>query len=255
MTFNAIRGSSRRAIHQNAGLPLHPPKEKYQLKKLVSVVSWIGFLASAVSEYGFDADFPLTPAFWLAIAFCVMFASIAPAVIGRRIHGIGKQETGTYLSGDVPSPSDSASLVSTCHKSPRISDRFPSICQDNFRLTGRYCGQMSSGGGIVTVSEAIPAAIFLSPAATREPPWSDNQIGGTLGRPARCFFTTPLPSDTNLSSSRSSRITPLPTNQDFASVSLAILPLCPGLQTAHNVRRGQETFAEQGGLQEEGDQT
>ena len=56
LTFNTSHGSHRKAVHPDAALPLHPPTEICQIKKLVSVVPWIGFVVSAVSEYGFDLD-------------------------------------------------------------------------------------------------------------------------------------------------------------------------------------------------------
>ncbi len=73
------------------------------MKKLASVVSWIGFLASAVSEHGFDVDFPLTlarrslgvggPSLWVAIAFCVMLATGARAADNSWTDGSSKWET------------------------------------------------------------------------------------------------------------------------------------------------------------------
>jgi hypothetical protein len=199
---NVQRGSHRKAVHHNATLFPCPRREKNQIKNLVSVVSWIGFLASAVSEYGLDVDFPLSPALWLAIAFCVMFATVGHAVVSDQIHGIGKRETGTYLSGAVPSLSDSVSFINPGHKSPRISDRCRGICQDSCRVTGDGAIRMNLGDASITASDAMPAAIFMSPATTRGPPWASEQstylFGGTLGRPARHFYTAPLPSETHL---------------------------------------------------------
>ena len=185
MTFGASRGSHRKAVHQHATLPLHPLKEKYHIKKLFSVVSWIGFLASTVSEFGFDMDFPLTPSLWLVIAACAVIGATAHAAIGSRIHANGKRKTGTYLSGDVSSLCDSASS---------ISDRSPSIYQNSFSVNGGHGGQMSSNRRIITASDVIPAVIFLSPAVTRGPPWHDSQIARTPSHSARLFCTAPLPS-------------------------------------------------------------
>jgi hypothetical protein len=170
MLQSASRGSHRKAFHHDASLFPCQSTKKYQVKKLASLLSWIGFLASAVSEYGFDVDFPLTPTFWLAIAFCVMFASIGHAAVGHRIHGVGKREIGTNLSGDAPSLSHFAGSQCVGNKSLRTSDRSPNLYQPDLTITGGYLGQMSAGGVLVTPSDAAPAVTFLCPVATRGPP-------------------------------------------------------------------------------------
>lgn len=91
--------------------------------KLLALASWIGLLISAVSEYGFDVDFPLTPPLWLVIAISALLFAAAHAAIGSRIHGIGKREIETSLSGAVSSRLDFAISISDGHKSPRDSDR------------------------------------------------------------------------------------------------------------------------------------
>ncbi len=201
--FDVSGGSHRTAIHQSAALPLHLPKEKYQFKKLVSVVSWIGFLVSAVSEYGFDVDFPLTPPVWLAIAVCAVVMAAAHAGIGSRVHGIGKRETVTYLSSDVPSPSDSASFISNGNAgrpTTPVGD-----CRATAPVAISLDGRISASRALalqflvcVAASDTIPSLIFLSPAVTRGPPSSDNQIDRTLGRPARPGYSAPLSSEIHL---------------------------------------------------------
>lgn len=186
------RGSHRWAVHPT----LFPclPKGKYQvIKKLLPVVSWIGFFASAVSEYGLDIDFPLTPAFWLAIVCCMMFAPVGHAALTSRIHGGRKRETATYFSGGLPSLSDSANLINTGPKSPRTNERSSSFIQGAFSLTGSYRCQMTSGGVTGAVRSAIPVAIFLSPTVTRGPPLSNSQIEDPPDRLARQFFTPRFP--------------------------------------------------------------
>src|SRR5882724_3715380 len=135
---NASHGSRSKAVHPAAILFRCPPREKHSIEKLVSVVSWIGFLVSAVSEYGFDVDFPLTPTFWLAIAFCVMIATVGHAVVINRIHGVGKREIGTNLSGDAPLLSHFASSKCVGNKSLRTSDQSPNLFHHDFSITGRY---------------------------------------------------------------------------------------------------------------------
>jgi len=188
-------GSHRRAVYPDATPRVHRPQEEYQIKKLLPVVSWIGFLASAISEYGFDIDFPLTPALWLMIAICAVVMATAHAAIGSRIHGIGKRETVSHLPGDVPSLSDAARTISTGSKSSWTSDRCLSIFQDSCRVADHGDIRVNSRGVIVTASDAIPAVIFLSPAVTRGPPWCDSQVTRTPGCSARLFCTAPLPSE------------------------------------------------------------
>jgi len=190
MTLDASRGSRNKAVHQAA--PLFPCRstKKYQVKKLASVLSWIGFLVSAVSEYGFDINFPLTPTLWLAIAFCVMFASSGHAAVDHRIHGVGKRKIWTDLSGGAPSLSDFASLKCVDNKSPRTSEQSPNLYQHDLTITGGYHGQMRAGGVLVTPSDAIPAVVFLSPVAPRGPPSASEQ---------RAYpFDGPHPSETHL---------------------------------------------------------
>jgi len=142
----------------------------------------------------------------LAIAIGVVMMATAHAAISSRIHSLGKWETGTYLSGAVPSLSGSASLVSTGNKSPRISDRPRSVCQDNFDGPGGCHDQMRSRGVIVTVSDDIPALTVLSPAAPRGPPGSNNQIDAAAGRPSAHCSTFLPPSETHLYDSPAARI-------------------------------------------------
>ncbi|HXJ39052.1 MAG TPA: hypothetical protein VNH18_07225, partial [Bryobacteraceae bacterium] len=120
---------------------------------------------SAVSEYGFDVDFPVTPTFWLVIAFCVMFASFGHAVLSQRIPGFGKQEIGTNLSGETLSQSHFANSKCVDVKSLRISDRSPNLYQPDLTVTGAYHRQMSAGGVLVTPGDAIPVVIFPNPVA------------------------------------------------------------------------------------------
>ena len=42
-------------------------------------VPWVAFLVSAVAEWGFDVDFPLTPLAWLALAILALFAATLQA--------------------------------------------------------------------------------------------------------------------------------------------------------------------------------
>jgi hypothetical protein len=201
LAFNVSRGSRRKAVPHNAALSPCPPKEKHQIKKLIPVVSWIGFLASAVSEYGLGIDFPLTPPVWLMIAVCAVMMATAHAAIGNRIHSLGKRETGTYLSSHVLLKMAPAAVSGPT----RHADFWAFV-------VGRACppaagkrshGDPRLGDVIVTASNAIPAIIFLNPAATRGPPGSDNQIDRPLGRPAQQPSTALPPFEIHFSSRNS----------------------------------------------------
>src|SRR5712675_649158 len=76
------------------------------MTKLLGVASWGSFLASAVAEFVFDIDFPLTSALWLAIAICFLFASTAHAqftgnIKTNTINGVTSNwvGNGTYVVG------------------------------------------------------------------------------------------------------------------------------------------------------------
>jgi len=47
--------------------------------KMIALISWAVFLASATLEYVMDIDFPLTPTAWLAIAMCALMAATTHA--------------------------------------------------------------------------------------------------------------------------------------------------------------------------------
>ena len=70
MAVKASHRSQRRAVRSHAtGFPFS-----------LSPLTWTSggvFLVSAISEYGFDIDFPLTPTLWLAIAVCAVLITCA----------------------------------------------------------------------------------------------------------------------------------------------------------------------------------
>jgi len=83
-------------------------------RKLLACVSWVAFLISAVGEWGFDIDLPLTPMWWLVIALVIVFATTTRAALitnswigslGGKWEGVGN------WSAAVPSDSQSAVLV------------------------------------------------------------------------------------------------------------------------------------------------
>jgi hypothetical protein len=51
-------------------------------RRFVSLIPFAGFIASAIAEYGFEIDFPLTPGLWLAVTMITLgttFLSVATA--------------------------------------------------------------------------------------------------------------------------------------------------------------------------------
>ena len=71
MVIEASHGSQRQAVRSNAtGVPFSLNPLKW--------ASWGIFLVSAISEYGFDIDFPLTPTLWLAISVCIILVTCIP---------------------------------------------------------------------------------------------------------------------------------------------------------------------------------
>jgi hypothetical protein len=164
--------------------------------KLIAAASWIGLLISAVSEYAFDADFPLTPSLWLVIAICSVVVGTAHAAIGSRIHDTGKRETVAYRPGDASSLAASAGFISN---EETFTGNHASL-----RLGALAIGRATLRRGhrrVPPAEASIEPLIFLNPATTRGPPWSDNQIDRTLGRPARHLSTAPLPFALHLSGS------------------------------------------------------
>jgi hypothetical protein len=209
LTFNASRGSHSKAVHYNATLSPWPPKERYQVEKLVSVVSWIGVLASAVSEYGFDVDFSLAPSLWFAVA---VFAFVAAAhnvsygTAARSPVGVRARQPDWNCRAGTPTLCLSTSWVpavrvsnSSVHGHP-ISENSV-VPRVSLRAPVRGAATVSA---TVTDSDTVPAVSFLSPAATRVPLWSDDQIAGTLGRQARHVYTTSHPSEARLPNTRPS---------------------------------------------------
>jgi len=83
LSSKASRGSHRRAVRS------HATGFSFSLNPLTWASGGV-FLISAISEYGFDIDFPLTPTLWLAIAVCaVLVTCVARATTGAfSLHAI-----------------------------------------------------------------------------------------------------------------------------------------------------------------------
>jgi len=82
--------------------------------KLFARLSWIVFLASAVGEWGFNVDLPLTPLIWLAVAVtAVIVPSAHAAEITNSWINItgGKWETNANWSVSDPSLNNAAVMI------------------------------------------------------------------------------------------------------------------------------------------------
>jgi hypothetical protein len=242
LTYNASRGSHRNAVHQHATQVLHPQTalsavgfqrsarrfagQSLRLPGAAAAASWIGFLLSAVSEYGFDLDFPLTPPLWLVIAIITLVAQVFACprladsalpvfaraqTINNRTHGSGQWKTCAYWCGSASSLSDSVSFISN----PDASR--PSAPVGNCRATPKAFGVAidpaggisASGGpavqvsGCLTTSEAMQPAIFLHPMTNRGPPRPGDGTESLFARttvPAPQFRAAPRTSGSDLPS-------------------------------------------------------
>ena len=83
-------------------------------KQLLTWVSWIAFLASAVGEWGLNIDLPLTPSFWLVVAVAALIVPSAHAAeitnTWINIPG-GKWETNANWSVSDPSLNNAAVMI------------------------------------------------------------------------------------------------------------------------------------------------
>jgi hypothetical protein len=167
MTFNVSRGSHRQAVHQNATLFLYPSKEKYQIKKFVPVIPWIVFLVSAISEWGLDIDFPLTPPAWLLIAVCAVMVAAAHATIRGRSRDANQPAAGSYSFIHSSSLTDAVrpnSIAGNCRATAPVA-----ICH-NVNISASEA--LALPILVYRTGGDVPALTILSPATTRGPPGS-----------------------------------------------------------------------------------
>lgn len=124
---------------------------------------WFVFVVSAISEYGFDIDFPLTPSLWMAVALCaVVLARVKPAA-GSSSCVDGNQLTSVCCSGAsvkhpmFPSQDDSRQTYS------HDGMAFPLVCGDSSLLSvGHF--------RFALISEGKLRFAFLDPMTVRGPP-------------------------------------------------------------------------------------
>jgi len=137
-------------------------------RKLFAWVSWIVFLVSAVAEWGFDIDFPLTLLAWLAIAAVVLFAAILQVEVNRG-PSLGRFTKPPVFSRS-PYPTGSGGTRS------RADDSSQSDFLSALDLSGGFRIPMISEGGIVHEALAMMDATVLRPETERGPPSGGNQV-------------------------------------------------------------------------------
>jgi len=153
------------------------------------VARWSGLLVSAVSEYGFDLDFPLTPPLWLAIAVCVWLICSVHTSIACRTEHITNRVEGAQWAAKHPSltepgiwaddPGNSASTRSSHrfkenldHRVLRVRRGFEDSPQDCPNIPATGITPLNLFGEVVGVPETVQGVTRLSPAAARGPPWA-----------------------------------------------------------------------------------
>jgi hypothetical protein len=73
--------------------------------KLFTLISWVGFLVSAVAEWGLELDLPLTSTLWLVITTVAFSATTTRAALTNNwIDGSGKWEHPPFESSIAKSP-------------------------------------------------------------------------------------------------------------------------------------------------------
>jgi hypothetical protein len=137
-------------------------------------------LISAVSEYGFEIDFPLTPPVWLVITICAAAIMIAHAVFAHRPHGTDKRNTGINWASGASARLEAGWLLvheGTCRTTAPVA-----ICPEEKALASGALALQALGS--FTASDDVPALTILRPAAARGPPGTCNQIAAAPRQPA-----------------------------------------------------------------------
>ena len=217
MTFDVSGGSHRKAVHLDAAQAvstriafLRRVTWATAARTGITVGSWIGFLISAVSEYGFDVDFPLTPPLWLVTAICLtVIVTALYRPIGHSVkshgerdlyssHGVGflADATGATIGGTTSARSrlTRLSCVGLFYGRAQSDGYDQSICRLNSAVTDDHVLTVCRDG-IVAARAAIQPMVLLGPTVTRGPPGTGDQSPRPFERmpgcPARCCCTAP----------------------------------------------------------------
>ena len=212
--------------------------------KLLTLSPWAGFLVSAISEYGFDVDFPLTPPLWLLIAICVVVGATAHAI---SLDSNASSQPANPLAVRVFLPDSGLRLTApTVQRRAWANGRLRNICKTDFSVYDHGLSPVTLSNVIIG-ADAVLAVIFLGRASIRGPPWGGVQCPGlfdrTPRRPARPFCAALHPSVSRLSSTAPSsivaRLSQLPFAMDAGLVATATLKpqfISEGLQI-NKIRR------------------
>ena len=156
--------------------------------KLFASVSWFAFLVSALAEWGFDIDLPLTPTLWLAIAVCGVLVTYATrtttgtvaicAIAGTAVVGLLSTRHDGVCGGQhhrhhCPPVPHTRLLLQWRAKPGRTKDDTSPRLPIESGIAG--CACLSSWfSAIQTMTrpecETLRAMVTLNPATTRGPP-------------------------------------------------------------------------------------
>lgn len=131
-----------------------------------AAASWIAFLVSAISEYGLDYDFPLTPPLWLAIAVCAMLPTAVHAGVWGRTCANGDRLLRIHRSADLSELIHIGKRVLPGADSVPSSQAYRSLAEP-FRRSVRNLYDF-----VGDKNESAPPLLLLHPATSRGPPRS-----------------------------------------------------------------------------------
>src|SRR5437899_8693257 len=117
--------------------------------RVFRLIAGIGFFVSAVTEDGFDGDFPLTPLSWLAIFVILVCSTLIPAAAQAQVNSWVNTASGTWNWQDgfnwsltnPPSSFESADFI-TNSVSGLAGFRFRTVSIDS-TTSGTFPGTMT----------------------------------------------------------------------------------------------------------------
>ena len=133
--------------------------------KLFAWASWIAFLMSAVSEWGFDLDLPLTPALWLTIIAVTFFATAARGALATNswiatINDVWQNDVRWSL-GVAPSNDQTAVLITNdVTKTITLNSATPAGNRTISNLTVRGVGPAVNTLQLTNMGAATPLLIL-----------------------------------------------------------------------------------------------
>jgi hypothetical protein len=142
---------------------------------------------SAVSEYGFEIDFPLTPTLWLVIAICAVVGATARAGLGNHFdYHAATAPAAIHVNVTPASVADNPKLLDCAVRGARAADRTtaPVVVHPDSKTSASrlFAAQLFF---CAATSAAMPALILLLAANPRGPPFMSNK-NPCLFHPARC---------------------------------------------------------------------